>query len=149
MPKAKPRCGLSARMHLKRGRMITLIATFSVLALVAGGMYAPAISRHLKVLRSAGLIYREVRGTQRIYSVRPEALRRIADWTMDHRDFWGNPTSVLSTVFADRVEETGGSNPVPGYTLVNTPDKAAVRLAQGCLFLEDGGSVEVVEAMER
>lgn len=112
-------------------------------------MYAPAISRHLKVLWSAGPIHREVRGTQRIYSVRPEALRRIADWTMDHHDFWGNPTSVFSTVFVDRVEETGGPNPVSGCTLVNAPDKAAVRLVQGCPILEDGGSGEVVDAMER
>ena len=61
----------------------------------------------------------------------------------------GNPAGLSSTVFADRVEENGGSNPVSGYTLVNASDKAAaVGIAQGCPILADGGSVEVAEAME-
>ncbi|MEO0774180.1 MAG: metalloregulator ArsR/SmtB family transcription factor [Pseudomonadota bacterium] len=51
-------------------------------------MSAPAMSRHLKVLREAGLIHQRVEGTKRLYSVRPEAMRAIADWTMDHKQFW-------------------------------------------------------------
>ena len=51
-------------------------------------MSAPAVSRHLKVLREAGLIRQRVDGTRRLYSVEPEALRAVADWTMDHRAFW-------------------------------------------------------------
>ncbi len=51
-------------------------------------MSAPAMSRHLKVLRHAGLVEQRVAGTSRLYSVRPEALKAIADWTMDHRTFW-------------------------------------------------------------
>lgn len=49
---------------------------------------APAISRHLKVLRKAGIVTREVAAQQRIYSVRPEVLRSIHAWVMDHRAFW-------------------------------------------------------------
>ena len=51
-------------------------------------MSAPAMSRHLKVLREAGLVQSRIEGTKRVYSVRPEALKAIADWTMDHRAFW-------------------------------------------------------------
>jgi len=51
-------------------------------------MSAPALSRHLKVLREAGLIAQRAEGTRRFYSVRPEALKAVADWTMDHRAFW-------------------------------------------------------------
>ncbi len=51
-------------------------------------MSAPAMSRHLKVLRESGLIHQRVEGTKRLYSVRPEAMRAIADWTMDHKQFW-------------------------------------------------------------
>ena len=51
-------------------------------------MSAPAMSRHLKVLREAGLISQRVDGTRRLYSVRPEGLKAIADWTLDHRAFW-------------------------------------------------------------
>ena len=49
---------------------------------------APAMSRHLKVLRTAGVIRQRVDGTRRLYSVRPEAMKSIANWTMDHRTFW-------------------------------------------------------------
>ncbi|MEL7252843.1 MAG: metalloregulator ArsR/SmtB family transcription factor [Pseudomonadota bacterium] len=51
-------------------------------------MSAPAMSRHLKVLREAGLVHQRVEGTKRLYSVRPEAMRAIADWTIDHKQFW-------------------------------------------------------------
>jgi len=48
----------------------------------------PAISRHLKVLRKAGIIRQRAQGTRRYYTVRPEALRVISNWTIDHRAFW-------------------------------------------------------------
>jgi len=49
---------------------------------------APAISRHLKVLRSAGVIHQRVDKQRRMYSVRPEAVQSIGAWTMSHREFW-------------------------------------------------------------
>ncbi len=52
------------------------------------GMSGAAISRHLKVLRQAGLVNQRVNGTQRIYSIRPEGLRAIAEWTISKRQFW-------------------------------------------------------------
>ena len=52
------------------------------------GLSAPAVSRHLKVLRNAGLIRQRVQGTHRIYAVEPEAMRAIGGWTMAHKDFW-------------------------------------------------------------
>ncbi|GGH38329.1 transcriptional regulator, ArsR family [Cribrihabitans marinus] len=48
----------------------------------------PAVSRHLSVLHTAGLVNRKVAGKHRLYSVRPEAIRQVSDWTMDHREFW-------------------------------------------------------------
>ncbi|WP_171101479.1 MULTISPECIES: helix-turn-helix transcriptional regulator [unclassified Ruegeria] len=52
------------------------------------GMSGAAISRHLKVLRQAGLVQQRVQGTRRIYSIQPEGLRAIADWTISKRQFW-------------------------------------------------------------
>lgn len=49
---------------------------------------APAVSRHLAVLNEAGLVRRRVSAQQRLYSVRPEAMRDIAAWTIGHREFW-------------------------------------------------------------
>jgi ArsR family transcriptional regulator, arsenate/arsenite/antimonite-responsive transcriptional repressor len=44
----------------------------------------PTISHHLKVLREAGLIDGERRGTWIYYRVRPDALRRLSDLLMAH-----------------------------------------------------------------
>lgn len=57
---------------------------------------APAISRHLKVLREAGVIDQRVLGPRRIYSVNPQAMRDIADWTISHRAFWEGGLDRLS-----------------------------------------------------
>lgn len=56
---------------------------------------APALSRHLKVLHGAGLVTRRVDAQRRLYSVRPEALRAINDWTMSYRDFWSGSLDRL------------------------------------------------------
>ena len=63
-------------------------------------MTAPAVSRHLKVLRVAGIIEQRAEGTHRYYSVRPEALRSISDWTISHKDFWSGSLDKLDTLLA-------------------------------------------------
>jgi len=63
-------------------------------------MTAPAVSRHLKVLRAAGIIKQRAEGTHRYYSVRPEALRSISDWTISHKAFWSNSLERLDTLLA-------------------------------------------------
>ncbi|WP_282152919.1 ArsR/SmtB family transcription factor [Ruegeria atlantica] len=59
------------------------------------GMSGAAISRHLKVLREAGLVQQRVQGTQRMYSVQPDGLRAIAEWTISKRQFWENSLDRL------------------------------------------------------
>lgn len=49
---------------------------------------APAISRHLKVLRQNGLITRTVDKQRRIYAVAPDQIRNISDWMLSHEAFW-------------------------------------------------------------
>lgn len=49
---------------------------------------APAISRHLRVLREAGLIRQTIDAQRRIYAVDPGAMAQISAWTMTHEDFW-------------------------------------------------------------
>lgn len=48
----------------------------------------PAVSKHLRVLREAGLV--EVRGDaqRRLYRVRPEPLRAIDEWLAPYRRMW-------------------------------------------------------------
>ena len=46
-----------------------------------GEISRPAVSRHLRVLREAGLIDVELVGRERVYRLRPEALDEIERWT--------------------------------------------------------------------
>lgn len=48
----------------------------------------PAFSRHLKVLREAGLISQRTAKQQRIYAVRPDAVKKISVWALSYREFW-------------------------------------------------------------
>ena len=52
------------------------------------GLSQPAVSKHLRVLRDAGLV--DVRGDaqRRLYSVRPEPLRAIYEWLAPYRRMW-------------------------------------------------------------
>lgn len=65
------------------------------------GMSAPAVSRHLKVLREAGVVRQRADGTKRYYSVAPEAMKSIADWTVEHRRFWAASLDRLDAVLAE------------------------------------------------
>lgn len=58
---------------------------------------APAMSRHFKVLREAGIINQRIDKQRRLYSVRPEAVRGISDWTMSYRQFWDQSLNRLAT----------------------------------------------------
>jgi DNA-binding transcriptional ArsR family regulator len=51
-------------------------------------MSQPAISRHLRVLREAGLVHVEVDRQRRVYSVRAEGLAPVEQWLEKFRRFW-------------------------------------------------------------
>lgn len=65
------------------------------------GISAPAISRHLKVLREAGLIEQRADGTRRLYSARPEGIQLIANWTISRRDFWNSSLDRLEAAIRE------------------------------------------------
>lgn len=48
----------------------------------------PQVSKHLRVLREAGLVDAEVRAQQRLYELRPEPLRELNAWLERFRDVW-------------------------------------------------------------
>ena len=48
----------------------------------------PAIARHVRVLRKAGLVRQRVDAQRRFYSLRPEALAEIDVWLAPYRLFW-------------------------------------------------------------
>jgi DNA-binding transcriptional ArsR family regulator len=52
------------------------------------GMSQPAVSRHLRVLRDAGLVEAEVDAQRRLYRLRPDALRELDAWLEPYRLLW-------------------------------------------------------------
>jgi DNA-binding transcriptional ArsR family regulator len=48
----------------------------------------PAVSKHLRILREAGLVEVRGDGQRRLYSVRPEPLRAIDEWLSPYRRMW-------------------------------------------------------------
>ncbi|MBC8164263.1 MAG: winged helix-turn-helix transcriptional regulator [Bryobacteraceae bacterium] len=48
----------------------------------------PAISKHLGLLRSAGLIITRQEGTARLCSLNAKPLRAINDWLQDYESYW-------------------------------------------------------------
>jgi DNA-binding transcriptional ArsR family regulator len=48
----------------------------------------PAVSKHLRVLRDAGLVDVRVDAQRRLYRIRPEPLREVARWLEPYRLLW-------------------------------------------------------------
>jgi DNA-binding transcriptional ArsR family regulator len=51
-------------------------------------MTQPAMSQHLRVLRRAGLVTDHRAGRERIYRIRPDQLKSVADWVGQYERFW-------------------------------------------------------------
>lgn len=52
------------------------------------GISQPAVSKHLGVLKQAGLVRDRHQGRQTHYSARPDALAPLVDWSSRMADFW-------------------------------------------------------------
>ncbi len=62
----------------------------------------PAISKHLRVLRSAGLVVTRHRGTARLCGLNATPLRAVDAWLQDYETFWTDTMHSLKRY----VEET-------------------------------------------
>ncbi len=59
------------------------------------GLSQPSVSKHLKVLRSAGLVESRTDAQRRIYGVRPGPLREVDEWLGPYRRRWAAHLSAL------------------------------------------------------
>lgn len=55
----------------------------------------PAISRHLRQLRRAGLVQEHRRGRHRLYQLNAAPLREVDRWLQQYRVFWEQKLSAL------------------------------------------------------
>jgi DNA-binding transcriptional ArsR family regulator len=65
----------------------------------------PAVSKHLRVLREAGLVEVRAVAQRRLYRVRPEPLRDIDDWLAPYRRLWAERLDALQA-HLDAMEES-------------------------------------------
>jgi DNA-binding transcriptional ArsR family regulator len=62
----------------------------------------PAISRHLRLLRSAGLVITRKDGTARVCRLNAKPLHAVSNWLREYEAFWGESLRGLRNY----VEET-------------------------------------------
>lgn len=55
----------------------------------------PAISKHIRLLRSVGLVVTKREGTARICRLNAEPLRDISNWLRDYESLWGESLRSL------------------------------------------------------
>ena len=83
-----------------------------IVALLAGGEVAagdlaahfpvsrPAVSRHLRVLREAGLVRVRAEGQRRLYVLDPGPLSDLDAWLAPYRRLWAQRLDALDTEIA-------------------------------------------------
>jgi DNA-binding transcriptional ArsR family regulator len=59
------------------------------------GASQPSTSKHLRVLRDAGLVGARTDAQRRIYTVRPEPLAAVADWLEPYRELLDSSLDAL------------------------------------------------------
>jgi DNA-binding transcriptional ArsR family regulator len=60
----------------------------------------PGVSRHLRVLREAGLVDVRQDAQRRVYSLRPEPLADVDEWLGRYRALWQQRLDALHTEIA-------------------------------------------------
>lgn len=99
--------GLEAVGDPVRRRFVELLAggerTAGELAAHAAkefGISQPAASRHLRVLRGAGVVAARVDGQRRVYALEPTGLQAAAAWFDSLDAFWEQRLDALGTELA-------------------------------------------------
>src|SRR4051812_20304404 len=61
----------------------------------AAGLSQPNASRHLRILREAGLVEPRVEGQRRIYELRPAGLAELIAWVAPYQRLWQGSLDAL------------------------------------------------------
>ncbi|HEX6475374.1 MAG TPA: metalloregulator ArsR/SmtB family transcription factor [Candidatus Limnocylindria bacterium] len=60
----------------------------------------PGVSRHLRVLREAGLVQVHKEAQRRVYQLRPQPLAEVDEWLGPYRTLWQQRLDALHTEVA-------------------------------------------------
>lgn len=64
------------------------------------GISQPAASRHLRVLKQAGVVESTIDAQRRLYSLKPEAVEDVTAWAQRLSRFWNQRLDALETEIA-------------------------------------------------
>jgi DNA-binding transcriptional ArsR family regulator len=79
----------------------------SVNELVAGlGLSQPGVSKHLRILREAGLVEVRADAQRRLYTLRPQPLDELHQWLEPYRHLWSGQLDALEQHLDRTREET-------------------------------------------
>jgi DNA-binding transcriptional ArsR family regulator len=97
---------MDALAEPNRRRIVELLldGERSVGALAAeSGLAQPAVSKHLRVLRDAGLVQVRREAQRRLYRIRPAPLAELDAWLAPYRRLWNERLDLLE----QHLKETG------------------------------------------
>jgi DNA-binding transcriptional ArsR family regulator len=69
------------------------------------GLSQPAVSKHLRVLRDAGVVAVRVDAQRRLYRVDPGPLRELDVWLAPYRVLWGERLDALARHLDDMPDD--------------------------------------------
>src|SRR5499427_9710649 len=96
----------AALRALADGSRRTMLETLSRGPVAVGELAAllpiarPGVSRHLRVLREAGLVEVRQEAQRRVYRLRPEPLAEVDEWLSHYRYLWQQRVDALHTEIA-------------------------------------------------
>jgi DNA-binding transcriptional ArsR family regulator len=65
----------------------------------------PTVSKHLRVLREAGVVTAQVDGSRRVYSIAPRPLGDVTAWLEPYRQMWTESLDALERHLDSRPEQ--------------------------------------------
>jgi DNA-binding transcriptional ArsR family regulator len=68
------------------------------------GLSQPSVSKHLRVLKEAGLVEARIEAQRRVYRLVPAPLKELDAWLIPYRRFWNKHVDALEQ-HLDRVEK--------------------------------------------
>lgn len=68
-------------------------------------MSQPSVSKHLRVLRDAGIVESTVDAQRRLYRLKPEKLQEVDAWLAQFRRFWSAHVDALER-YLDRMDSS-------------------------------------------
>ena len=65
----------------------------------------PQVSKHLRVLKEAGLVEVQPRAQQRLYELRPQPLRQMHEWLQRYRELWDARLDEMDDVLKELTDK--------------------------------------------